>query len=146
MSRALRRRPNMTAEEGPVEHIKNALAILIAHRDLGGTMERADYDSCIARLRRSVEQLDIKGYRHNPTLAILGGNPRRARRRLANPTVEDATRALWAKLEYIRPDDPDGDDIVRVHEFKDGFEIAWLSDGSVQLQHPAHPLWMEDGT
>lgn len=142
------RRPNAgVPEERPAEHLRNALAILLAHEyktphgvPMSTRLEPEDVQAVIARIRTALEQIE-HGHGHvttrlrgNPTLAILGANPR----------VEDATRATWAKIEYIRPDDPDGSDIIRVHEFKDGFEIGWLSDGSVQLSHPQHALWVED--
>lgn len=147
------RKPNAgVPEEGANEHIRNALAILLVHREVGEAFTRADVDAVEARLRAALRQLEKPrvntalprvGHRgsvrrRNPALAILG-NPARDLR------VEDATVATWAKIEYVRPDDPDGKRVVRVHEFKDGFEIGWLSDGSVQLSHPKHPLWMEDG-
>ncbi len=147
MARARRmkvpRRPNAgVPEEGPREHLRNALAILMSAeqtRYMGGReyqLDIKDIAAVAARIRAALEQLEhgTTGLRGNPTLAILGANPR----------VTDATLATWAKIEYIRPDDPDGKDIVRVHEFADGFEIGWLSDGSVQLSHPKHPLWVED--
>ncbi len=146
-------------EEGPQEHIRNALASIVAERDLlKGTHHGYTFDpeelyiwlgQVEARLRTALQQLEDRrvniglsrspkqrSVRHgNPALAILGANPR----------VEDATIASWAKIEYRRPDDPDGRNVIRVHEFKDGFEIGWLSDGTVQLSHPKHPLWTEDG-
>lgn len=134
--------------EGAVEHIKNALTILMASQELGekDAMDAADVSAVIARLRKAVGMLEHRDVnmplsrrrrgrmirRSNPALAILG-----------NPRVEDATVATWAQIEYVRPDDPDGSKIVRVHEFPDGFEIGWLSDGSVQLSHPKHALWTE---
>jgi hypothetical protein len=63
-------------------------------------------------------------------LAILGGNPP------AKPIL-----ASWAKIEYTRIDDPEGDNIVREHEFPDGFIAKPLADGSVLLRHPQHSLW-----
>jgi len=136
------------AEEGPNEHLRNALAMLM---HFPGKTTDEQSDTLAAITRRVTEALDQLEHRRvniplsrrrnhrsvrlkNPALAVLGANPR----------VEDATLATWAKIEYIRPDDPDGKRIIRVHEFKDGFEIGWLSDGSVQLSHPKHPLWMED--
>ena len=140
------RKPNVgIAAEGPAEHIRNAMAMLATHRHFLPTDDDT-YELIVsveARLRRALEQLErgTTRLRSNPTLAILGANPR----------VEDATVATWAKIEYVRTDDPDKEDdeeVVRVHEFPDGFEIAWLTDGSVQLSHPKHkPLWVEeDGT
>lgn len=138
-------------EEGPVEHLKNAAAIIQANLELGenDVLVADDARAVLARIRQALRQLEHRRvniplsrrrnsrnvqHRSNPALAILGANPR----------VDDATIATWAKIEYMRPDDPDGKNIVRVHEFKDGFEIGWLSDGTVQLSHPKHPLWMED--
>jgi hypothetical protein len=142
--------PEHVPEEGPVEHLKNAAAIIQANLELGekDALVAEDAKAVLARIKTALRQLEdrrvnipLSRRRHgrsirrsNPALAILG-----------NPRVEDATLATWAKIEYIRPDDPDGERIIRVHEFKDGFEIGWLSDGSVQLSHPKHPLWMEDG-
>ena len=137
----------MTHREPANEHIRNALAILMQRHHV--RLVEADLLAVEARLRKALVELEDRrvniplsrlgnrrNVRHgNPALAILGANPR----------VEDATIATWAKIEYTRPDDPDGKRIIRVHEFKDGFEIGWLSDGSVQLSHPKHPLWMEDG-
>lgn len=143
--------------EGPVEHIKNALTILLASQELGvkDAMDAGDVSAVIARLRKAVSLLEHRRvniplsrrrrgrmlHRGNPALAILG-----------NPRVVDADRVLWAKIEYVRPDDPDtedgsGTDIIRVHEFPDGVDIGWLSDGSVQFSHPSKKLklWMEDG-
>lgn len=138
-------------EEGPVEHLKNAAAILQANLEIGekDALVADDARAVLARIKAALRQLEdrrvnipLSRYgkrrsvrRGNPALAILGANPR----------VEDATLATWAKIEYMRPDDPDGKNIIRVHEFKDGFEIVWLSDGTVQLAHPKHPLWTEDG-
>jgi len=136
--------------EGPVEHLKNAAAIIQANLELGekDALTAEDAHAVLARIRTALRQLEDRRVniplshrsrrgivrRGNPALAVLGANPR----------VEDATLATWAKIEYVRPDDPDGKRIIRVHEFKDGFEIGWLSDGSVQLSHPKHPLWTED--
>jgi hypothetical protein len=109
--------------------------------------ETASVIAAIRRLQAALDQLehvDI-GLRHqrnrhtvrrqNPLLGVLG-----------NP--QDLTRATWAKIEYMRPDDPDddGNGVIREHEFRDGFEIKWLKGGSVQLSHPRHPLWTEDDT
>lgn len=125
------------------EHIRNALTILAARR-MGATLDEADLKAVEARLRRALAQLERVDIalpnrrrsgivrRGNPLLGVLG-NPR------------DVVRAPWGKIEYRRPDDPDGEDIIREHEFTDGFEIHWLKDGSVQLSHPRHPLWVEDG-
>jgi hypothetical protein len=137
-------------DEGPIEHLKNAVAILQANLELGekDALVADDVRAVLARIRTALRQLEDqrvnialprRGNRRsvhlrNPALAVLAANPR----------VEDATLATWAKIEYRRPDDPDGKNVIRVHEFKDGFEIGWLSDGSVQLSHPKHPLWMED--
>ena len=135
-------------EEGPAEHLRNALSMLM---HFPGETTDDQSDTLAAITRRVTEALDQLEHRRvniplsrrsnrrivrrrNPALAVLGANPR----------VDDATIATWAKIEYMRPDDPDGKNIVRVHEFKDGFEIGWLSDGTVQLSHPKHPLWMED--
>lgn len=137
-------------DEGPTEHLRNAAAIIQAVLDIGDkdALTADDARAVLARIKRALLQLeDLRVYMglprkpnrrsvrraSNPALAVLG-----------NPRVEDATIATWAKIEYMRPDDPDGSDVVRVHEFKDGFEIGWLSDGSVQLRHPKHPLWMDD--
>lgn len=69
--------------------------------------------------------------RRNPTLAVLGaGNPPRT------------LKASWATIEYQRPDDPDGRNVARVHEFKDGFIAEAMEDGSVLLRHPrGEKLW-----
>lgn len=137
-------------DEGPIEHLKNAAAIIQANLELGekDALVADDAKAVLARIRTALRQLEDKRVdialpnrrrrgsvrRGNPSLMVLGANPR----------VDDATIATWAKIEYRRPDDPDGDDVIRVHEFKDGFEIGWLSDGSVQLSHPRHRLWTED--
>lgn len=140
-------------DEGPIEHLKNAAAIIQANLELGDkdALVADDAKAVLARIKTALRQLEERGHvymglprrgnrrsvRHgNPALMVLGANPR----------VADATLATWAKIEYMRPDDPDGGDVVRVHEFKDGFEIAWLDDGSVQLSHPRHPLWTDDKT
>ena len=140
-------------DEGPAEHIRNALQILTLAEEVQGyhqdaVFERDDLIAIKQRLEKALAQVE--------DLRVYMGLPRKANRRsvrrasnpalavLGNPRVEDATIATWAKIEYMRPDDPDGSDVVRVHEFKDGFEIGWLSDGSVQLRHPKHPLWMDD--
>jgi hypothetical protein len=134
-----KRKPNAgVPEEGPAEHLRNALSMLRyfpGEEDLLPSQQGALL-AINKRIETALKQLEggTTRLRSNPTLAILGMNPR----------VEDATVATWAKIEYIRPDDPDGKRIIRVHEFKDGFEIGWLSDGSVQLSHPKHPLWVED--
>lgn len=145
------RRPNSgVPDEGPIEHLKNAAAILQANLEIGDkdALVAEDAKAVLARIKTALQQLE-RGHvniglprrgnrrtvrRGNPMLAVLG-----------NPRVVDATMATWAKIEYRRPDDPDGKRVIRVHEFKDGFEIGWLSDGSVQLSHPGHPLWTEDG-
>lgn len=144
------RKPNYVPEEGPIEHLKNAAAIIQANLELGDkdALVADDAKAVLARIRTALRQLEDQRvnidlsrqgnrrsvHRENPALAVLGANPR----------VDDATLATWAKIEYMRPDDPDGKNVIRVHEFKDGFEIGWLSDGTVQLSHPKHPLWMED--
>jgi hypothetical protein len=137
-------------DEGPIEHLKNAAAIIQANLELGDkdALVADDAKAVLARIKTALQQLEQHGHvymglprkgnrrsvrRGNPALAVLG-----------NPHVADATLATWAKIEYMRPDDPDGSDVVRVHEFSDGFEIAWLDDGSVQLSHPRHPLWTDD--
>jgi hypothetical protein len=148
--------PDGLSGEGPVEHLKNALTILVASQELGekDAMDATDVSAVIARIRKAVSLLEHQRVntplsrhphrrsirRSNPALAILG-----------NPRVVDADRVLWAKIEYVRPDDPDtedgsGKDIIRVHEFPDGVDIGWLSDGSVQLSHPSKKLklWMDD--
>lgn len=141
------RKPNAgVPEEGPSDHIRNALASLMAEAEMVrkgyGHLSPEEFVKLVraveARLQTALDQLErgTTRLRGNPTLAILGA--------AANPRVEDATIATWAKIEYMRPDDPDGDDIIRVHEFKDGFEIGWLSDGTVQLSHPRHALWVDD--
>jgi len=145
-----RENPSHVPEEGPVEHLKNAAAIIQANLELGekDALVAEDAKAVLARIKAALRQLEDKHVdmglprrgnrrsvrRGNPSLMVLGANPR----------VDDATIATWAKIEYMRPDDPDGDDVIRVHEFKDGFEIGWLSDGSVQLSHPRHRLWTED--
>jgi hypothetical protein len=143
-------------EEGPREHIRNALASIVAERDLIAMGQEPSNPAELSEWLQHVQQrlekaLELMGdrlvnnpysrgpkrrivRRKNPALMVLGANPR----------VVDATIATWAKIEYRRPDDPDGKNIIRVHEFKDGFEIGWLTDGSVQLSHPSHPLWMDD--
>ena len=145
------RKPNAgTSDEGPVEHLKNAATILQANLALGekDALTADDARAVLGRIKEALRQLEHRRVniplpsqarygrirRGNPALAVLG-----------NPRVEDATIASWARIEYVRPDDPDGDKIIREHEFPDGFEIGWLSDGSVQLSHPKHPLWTEDG-
>jgi len=150
-TRDSRGNPGHVSEEGPAEHLRNALSILRyfpGEEDLLPSQQGAVL-AITRRVEKALQQLvdrrvniplsrrSRRGNVHqsNPALAILGANPR----------VEDATVATWAKIEYTRPDDPDGKRIIRVHEFKDGFEIGWLSDGSVQLSHPKHALWMEDG-
>jgi hypothetical protein len=145
-----RNHPGRVPDEGPIEHLKNAAAIIQANLELGekDALVADDARAVLARIRTALRQLEDRRVniplsrrsnrrivrRRNPALAVLGANPR----------VDDATIATWAKIEYMRPDDPDGKNVIRVHEFKDGFEIGWLSDGTVQLSHPKHPLWMED--
>lgn len=148
-----RKRNPGVPDEGPIEHLKNAAAIIQANLELGDkdALVADDAKAVLARIKTALRQLEERGHvymglsrrgnrrsvRHgNPALMVLGANPR----------VADATLATWAKIEYMRPDDPDGSDVVRVHEFRDGFEIAWLDDGSVQLSHPRHPLWTDDKT
>lgn len=149
-SASMRSNPSHVPDEGPIEHLKNAAAIIQANLELGekDALVADDAKAVLARIKTALQQLEQRGY-------VYMGLPRRGNRRsvrrgnpalmvLGNPNVEDATVATWAKIEYMRPDDPDGKDVVRVHEFKDGFEIGWLSDGSVQLSHPRHPLWTDD--
>lgn len=148
------RNPTGLPGEGPNEHVRNALAIIM-HFPGETDDEQGDALAAIAaRLGKALDQLEHRRVntplsrgtrgrsirRSNPALAILG-----------NPRVVDADRVLWAKIEYVRPDDPDtedgsGKDIIRVHEFPDGVDIGWLSDGSVQLSHPSKKLklWMDD--
>ena len=144
------RKPNPAEHREPArDHIRNAMALLMTtqpYTEDGEPLTKLDVQMILTRLRKAlneIERVDIalsnrrrsgNVRRGNPSLMVLGANPR----------VEDATLASWAKIEYIRPDDPDGDDVIRVHEFRDGFEIGWLSDGSVQLSHPRHRLWTED--
>jgi hypothetical protein len=145
-----RENPSYVPDEGPIEHLKNAAAIISANLQLGekDALVADDARAVLARIKAALRQLEDKRVdmrlpngrrsgrirRGNPALMVLGANPR----------VADATLATWAKIEYRRPDDPDGEDVIRVHEFKDGFEIGWLDDGSVQLSHPRHPLWTDD--
>lgn len=147
--RKARNVPDYSAEsEGPAEHIRNALTILIHSPKYEGekrySMDLSDLSAIKQRLELALHQIESgvvipgvagaprKGYhrRNNPVLAVLG-NP------LAHKPV-GSLRATWGQLEYIRPDDPDGKNIVRVHEFKDGFYATGLDDGSVHL-------WRRDG-
>jgi hypothetical protein len=144
------KRANPTEHREPAkDHIRNAMALLMTTQPYtqdGEPLTALDVRMILDRLRKAlneIERVDIRLHngrrggsvrRGNPSLMVLGANPR----------VTDATLATWAKIEYTRPDDPDGKDVIRVHEFKDGFEIGWLDDGSVQLSHPRHPLWTED--
>lgn len=71
--------------------------------------------------------------RRNPLLATLGANPPRGVRQL---------NATWARIEYHRPDDPEGKNVMREHEFADGFIAEGLEDGSVLLRpHGRGKLW-----
>jgi len=143
------KRVNPEHREPAKDHIRNAMALLMTTQPYtqdGEPLTVLDVRMILDRLRKAlneIERVDIRLHngrgrgsvrRGNPSLMVLGANPR----------VTDATLATWAKIEYTRPDDPDGKDVIRVHEFKDGFEIGWLDDGSVQLSHPRHPLWTED--
>lgn len=145
-----RYKPNSSVpDEGPIEHLKNAAAIIQANLELGDkdALVADDAKAVLARIKTALQQLEQRGHvymglpRRENRRSVRRGNPALA---VLNPRVADATLATWAKIEYMRPDDPDGSDVVRVHEFSDGFEIAWLSDGSVQLSHPRHPLWTDD--
>ncbi len=136
-------------EEGPAEHLKNAAAIIQANLDIGeeDALTAGDARAVLARIKTALQILE----KERVNIALPRGANRRIVRRgnpalmvLGNPRVVDAATATWAQIEYVRPDDPDGK-VTRVHEFPDGFEIGWLSDGSVQLSHPQHPLWVEDG-
>lgn len=145
---AHRRRRNPVEGEGPAEHIRNALTMLL-HGHHVSSGDRWEYDREVVtaikqRLELALHQVESgvvipgvagmprKGYHRegNPALAILG-----------NPLVRKPVgtiKATWASMEYIRPDDPDGKKIVRVHEFKDGLYMTGLDDGSVHL-------WRRDG-
>lgn len=71
---------------------------------------------------------------NSPILAVIGPNP-----------VDKETkpiRATWGRIEYRRPDDPEGKRVVREHDFPDGFVASPMSDGSVLLRHPkGRRLW-----
>lgn len=67
--------------------------------------------------------------RHNPAqLAVLGLNPPPRIDQSVDPIV-----ALWGEFHYVRPDDPEGE-VVRVHEFENGFVAVPLIDGRVLLE------------
>lgn len=67
--------------------------------------------------------------RHNPAqLAVLGLNPPPRIDQSVDPIV-----ALWGEFHYVRPDDPEGE-VVRVHEFENGFVAVPLVDGRVLLE------------
>lgn len=76
--------------------------------------------------------------RGNPAqLAILGLNPP-----ISVDRGVDPIEAEWAELQYQRPDDPDGEDVVRVHEFPKGFTATPLTDGRVLLSgREGERLW-----
>lgn len=72
--------------------------------------------------------------RRNPVLAVMGANPPHA----AGTPIE----ASWARIEYQRPDDPEGKKVARVHDFNDGFVATPQADGSILLTHPrGKHLW-----
>lgn len=141
-------RPNPYAvkEEGPAEHLRNALSIL-RYFPYAGTEDEIEEQmgavaAITARTNLALRQIErrgnpafLRGGRHgaffrvrrsNPTLAIMG----------ANPPAGDDIEATWAQIEYRRPDDPDGRKVVRVHEFEDGFIATPLKDGGILLRHP----------
>lgn len=68
--------------------------------------------------------------RQNPAmLGVLGLNP--------PPMIDGSVepiQAMWGEIHYVRPDDPEGKDVVRVHEFKHGFRALPLTDGRVLLE------------
>lgn len=49
------------------------------------------------------------------------------------------------RLEYRHVEDPDGPDVVRVHDFGPGVEMWALEDGTVLLRHrdPETPVWAD---
>lgn len=81
-----------------------------------------------AFLRKGRRRRFFQVRRKNPTLAVMGANPPDA--------AGDDIEATWAEINYRRPDDPEGDNIVREHEFPDGFVATPLKDGGVLLRHP----------
>ena len=100
-------------------------------------------DQALKGLHRNPEQsggihIDIGSHNprrraRNPPLVLMGVNP---------PERGTMLRAKWARIEYCRPDDPEGRGVARVHDFPDGFVARGLADGSVLLRHPkGRRLW-----
>lgn len=110
-----------------------AIELLQGAFDHAGTEH--DVDMVIRVLRKLRDQVSRGFHRNprrpNPTLAIVGANPPGGK-----------IRANWGRIEYRRPDDPEGKRVVREHEFPDGFVACGLADGSVLLRHPSgRRLW-----
>lgn len=163
--RHLRRRNPGVSGETAAEHIRNAQTMIqfapqyITEAKVAGyvgwyALERADLTAILNRLDLALHDLErwrgnpervymplpsdghAGSIKHNPALAVLGANPR--------PVT--SLKARWAVLKYIRPDDPDdknGEGVIRVHEFPQGFIATGLDDGSVHLWHPRRRLWVE---
>lgn len=119
-----------------------AFVITILHdalrRNLSGGA-RYDVTKAIEVLSRLKEQA-LRGLhrnparrRQNPPLVLMGVNP---------PDKAKVIRANWGRIEYCRPDDPEGKNVARVHDFPDGFIAHGLADGTVLLRHPkGRRLW-----
>lgn len=123
------------AHEGVAEPERIGAAYSMARRagfkvprhNVGAISERR-----LPSLRRGARRAFFPVRRRNPVLAVMGANP---------PAGADI-EATWAKIEYCRPDDPEGKRVARVHEFPNGFVATPLDDGSILLRHPqGKTLW-----
>lgn len=93
------------------------------------------------RLRLAqLAQLAERGIHTNPATLAIVGNPPRRRRARRNPGGCRAEGRLLGKrvyrilYEHVRQG-------KRYHDFSAGAKLEMLSDGSLRLYHPTHPLW-----
>jgi hypothetical protein len=167
LQRGVHANPGVSGETA-VEHIRNAYTMLkylpSCHED-GDEAQRPVIAAILDRLDLTLA--DLERWRGNPRgmrlrcapkKRVRGRYPSRAQSLLRLRPLRGSVRqnpalaiinppappieATWAKIEYQRPDDPEGKRIVRVHEFKEGFVATPLADGGILLRHPGgQQLW-----
>lgn len=154
--RRKRRNPPQPGE-GPGQNIRNALASLVAERELikqgMGERDPAElykwYGDIVTRLEVALRQVE-SGRLGNPTLAVFG-NPSKAAV-LSNDVQAVLYRHAADGRDYVHPfghgvrvvNNRDGSTVVRAAtSARSGVRATLLRDGSVLLRHPSKPLWKE---